>query len=108
MITWKDPNNEQPDVDRCVAAINYHNKRNWPLSAEIVFGIVEKQGDGFHVQSADCTGMGCYGLTFNTDWTANEIHAWAYATDFAKPDFLEHDPHFDMFKLKCDCIKEGE
>jgi len=103
MIEWKNPAVEIPDEGRCVASLNYHNKSNWPLSAEIIFGIVEYgHGDNcFSVQTNDCSGCGssyhAYGDSF-----FDECHAWAYFRDFNKPDWLAHDPHFDMFKADID------
>lgn len=101
MITWKDPRNELPEDGCYVAALQYHNKNCWPLSAEIMFGQVESyiNEDGkriARVNTNDFTGGGSYCWDFPVFGTASsdEISAWAYAKDFTKPDFLHHDPHW--------------
>ena len=98
MIDWINPDDAFPYEDRCVAALSYHRKNNWPLSAEIIFGIVLTTADGFQVQTWDCTGEGNYGWYYCPKSSENDIQAWCYASEFTKPDFLQHDPHFDMLK----------
>lgn len=103
-INWVNPSISFPECGRCVGVITYHTKSNWPLSAQIMFGIVEHVHGktGFIVQSYDCTGDGCYYESYIDGSFENTIFAWAYSTDFAKPEFMKHDTHFDMLKLNVD------
>ena len=109
MIDWKNPEKEFPDEGRCIAVITYHNKNNWPLSAEILFGIVEywinRDGvKGFDCQTWDCTGYGCSYTTY-PEQQGELIHAWAYCQEINKPSWMTHDPHFDMHKSAKDIEK---
>lgn len=100
-IHWKNPLKELPPHDSYVAVLKYHWKRCWPLSAEIIFGQVESyiNEEGIRkarVNTCDFTGGGSYCWYFPYEpWIDSDcIVAWAYAHEFKRPEFLEHDQHW--------------
>ena len=101
MINWKDAKKEIPPDGTNVAALKYHWKECWPLSAEILFGEVESyindEGERIaRVNTCDFTGEGCSFWDFPcyAMGSCDHIIAWALAKDFKKPDFINHDKHW--------------
>lgn len=101
MINWKESCKELPPNGSYVAALKYHWKSCWPLSAEIIFGEVEsyfdKEGKRVaRVNTCDFTGAGGSFWDFPYDGmgSCDHIMAWAYAKDFKRPDFIEHNSHW--------------
>lgn len=103
-IDWKNPRNELPEDGAYVAALQYHWKECWPLSAEIIFGEVESyiDEDGIRrarVNTCDFTGGGNMHWDFSSEYLNSDlIAAWAYAKDFKKPDFINHNNHWGKMK----------
>lgn len=105
-MEWINPIEKLPEDRAHVAALMYHWKECWPLSAEIMFGEVESyvNDDGeriARVNTYDFTGAGgsywsfpCYGLYGGSD----VIRAWCYAKEFKRPAFIEHNPHWGQEK----------
>lgn len=104
MINWKDPKVELPEDGQHVAAMQYHWKKCWPLSAGIIFGECESyiDEDGIRIASVntcDFTGQGSSFWNFpNKYYVADYIVAWAYASDFKRPEFIVHDTHWGSEK----------
>lgn len=101
MINWKNPLEEMPEDGAHVACMQYYWKQCWPLSAEIIFGEVESyiDEDGkriVKVNTCDYTGAGNYCWYFPVFQNTNSdcIRAWAYASDFKKPSFLDHNCNY--------------
>ncbi len=99
-IEWKDPKDKIPPDGTYVSILSYHWKKCWPLSAEIIFGVVESYIDEngeriARVNTDDFTGKGSYCWDFDFyNGLENFISAWTYASDFKRPSFLEHDKHW--------------
>ncbi len=96
-MNWKDPKKELPKDGKQVAALIYHWKKCWPHSAEIYFGEVESciDDDGnrhVRVKNVDFIGGGLCSWYFN--YSDDSIIAWCYASEFVKPEFIEHNPHW--------------
>ncbi len=106
MINWKDPTKDLPKDGEYVAAIKYHWKECWPLSAQIMFGEVqsyinEDSKRVARINNCDFTGAGSYCWYFPIYDCGNDsdtICAWAYAKDFKKPEFINHDAHWGKEK----------
>jgi len=105
-MEWINPLDEIPPDHSYVAALRYHWKKCWPLSAEIIFGDVESYicDAGFRIariNTNDFTGSGSYCWYFPShDYWPNSdvIVAWCYAKEFQKPKFIEHDFHWGKEK----------
>ncbi len=100
-MNWIDARKELPDDGLIVAVLRYHWKECWPLSAEIIFGEVESYINerGFRIcraNTSDFTGGGSYCWYFPIDGLgdSNSIACWTRASEFKKPDFLRHNPHW--------------
>lgn len=101
-MEWINPCERLPPDGSFVAALIYHWKNCWPLSAEIMFGKVESyiNADGHRiarVNTCDFTGSGgsfwCFPVeSFLSD--SDHISAWCYAKEFKRPSFIEHNTHW--------------
>ena len=96
-MKWKDACKILPEDGQYVAAMRYHSKQCWPLSAEIMFGKVESyfNSDGIRivrVDTEDFTGAGnyCWDFPINSESDSDTIVAWCNSSEFIKPDFLRH------------------
>lgn len=92
-INWKDPKIELPNDGEIIAVMIYHWKENWPQSAEIYFGEVEshyyEEGErNCRVVNCDYIGNGSEAWYFCQYRMGDMIHAWAPASDFKKPQFV--------------------
>lgn len=115
-LKWRDPAHRKPESLRTVAILTYGPEKNWPLSAEIHFGIVRKtydreaDGSGKHctcfiVEEMDEAGpTGLYWM-YKDGAPNNDIAAWTYSNQIGRPCFLPHDTALDIHKKECD-IKE--
>ncbi len=104
-MNWKDPLKELPPDGTFIAALQYHWKECWPLSAEIMFGEVESYINDENeriarVNTCDFTGEGssywnfpAYGMT-----SCDHIKAWAYSSEFIRPSFINHNDHWGKEK----------
>ena len=98
MINWKNPEVELPPDGAYVAGMSYHQKMFWPLSAEIIFGEVESYYDENNKRKVrmctnDFTGAGSSCLYFYP-CHEEEAWAWAFASEFEKPDFIPHSSYW--------------
>lgn len=97
-MNWKDPNKELPKDGKQVAVLIYHWKKCWPHSAEIYFGEVESYIDdegNRHARVSNCDFIGGGSASWSFDpYSDYPIEAWCYASEFVKPDFIEHNPHW--------------
>lgn len=101
IIDWKNPCDQLPDDGVYVAALRYHWKECWPLSAEIMFGEVESYVDSggirvARVNTCDFTGAGSsyWMFPYNGMGDSDCIVAWEYSIAFKRPDFLNHNKHW--------------
>ena len=103
MINWKDPKKELPKDGEIVAVLVYHSKECWPLSAKIIFGEVETAvnhngNDMMRANTCDFTGAGNHSVDLIPQGWDEHAEAWAYGSDFKKPDFIRHNDHWGPLK----------
>ena len=103
-INWRKPS-DPPKNGEYVAVLIYHWKNCWPLSAEIYFGEVEDSNPdpdtgeiNKRVLNNDYIGCGSAQWYFKANYYHEQISAWAYASEFIKPDFIEHNLHYGEIK----------
>lgn len=92
-MNWIDPKTALPEIGEEVAVLILHEKKQWPKSAQVYFGIVCAIGTKRMVSNENYLGVGHLEWHFETEHDIYEaISGWNYSTQFKKPLYMSKKP----------------